>query len=139
MPCRLCHGAPGFTENEFAKGLYPRPPNLASGSVQQETGDAQLFWIIKNGLKMTGMPAFGPTHTNEELWDIAGLVKIIPGIKPEEYRHSLTELGVALEEEAHHGHGEEDHPQEKGQVHEGGRGHGAYQEESHAHEKRSKQ
>jgi mono/diheme cytochrome c family protein len=107
--CRLCHGAPGFTENEFAKGLYPAPPNLAPGTVQQALGDAQLFWVIKNGLKMTGMPAFGPTHGEADLWGVVGFVKALPGLKAEDYRQRITKLGLPSEEVGHRGQGEKGH------------------------------
>ncbi len=82
--CRLCHGAPGFTRMEFALGLYPDPPPLSSGDTQSE-GEAELFWIVKNGLKMTGMPAFGPTHSTEELWGIVSFLRRLPKLNPEEY------------------------------------------------------
>ena len=79
--CRLCHGAPGSAENELSKGLYPRPPSLLTGSVQRELGEAKMFWVVRNGLKMTGMPAFGPTHSEEELWGVVAYLKILPGVK----------------------------------------------------------
>jgi hypothetical protein len=81
--CRLCHGAPGYQREEFAKGLYPAPPSMISGQVQKELGEAEIYWIIKHGIKMTGMPAFGPTHNNEELWGLAVLIKEIPRMNTE--------------------------------------------------------
>jgi mono/diheme cytochrome c family protein len=93
--CRLCHGAPVSTENELMKGLYPKPPSLPSGSVQRELGDAQLFWVIKHGLKMTAMPAFGPTHSDDELWGLVAYLKILPGLKAPAKK---------AEKEDHHSH-----------------------------------
>jgi mono/diheme cytochrome c family protein len=64
--CEICHGGPGVTQSELARGLLPSPPDL--GEAAQEWTAAQLFWIVKHGVKMTGMPAWGPTHTDQELW-----------------------------------------------------------------------
>jgi len=100
--CRLCHGAPGSAENELTKGLYPKPPNLPSGKVQRELGENQMFWVIKNGLKMTGMPAFGPTHSEEELWGIVAYLKILPGLKAPAEK---------TETKDNHGHEGENHHQ----------------------------
>ena len=83
--CRLCHGAPGSPRLEFAEGLYPHPPSLVSKDVQQDLGDAELFWVVKNGLKMTGMPSFGKTHTEEQLWGIVAFLRRLPDLTPEEY------------------------------------------------------
>ncbi len=81
--CRLCHGAPGYSKTEFAKGLYPKPPDLASKNIRLR--NAELYWVVKNGIKMTGMPAFGPTHDENELWSIVAFVKRMPNIEPREY------------------------------------------------------
>ena len=83
--CRLCHGAPGFDRNEFAKGLYPSPPDLTSGNVQQEWNDAELYWIIKNGLKLTGMPAFGVTHDDNQIWGMAAFLRNLPNLQAKKY------------------------------------------------------
>lgn len=84
--CRACHGAPGFAAEVFAKGLYPWPADLLSGGVQKEWKDNQLFWIVDNGLKMTGMPAFGATHDREDLLGIVAFLKRLPGMSTEEYQ-----------------------------------------------------
>lgn len=81
--CQQCHGGPGAKREEFAGGMNPRPPDLA-----RTTGDlsaAEIFWIEKNGLKMTGMPAFGATDEDDELWKIAAFVKQLPKIDPDQY------------------------------------------------------
>ena len=99
--CRLCHGAPGQEEEEFARGLYPKPPDLASKDVQ-EMSDAEAFWILKNGIKMTGMPAFGPTHNDDDLWGIVSFWRRLPGLKPEQYKEFLVSAGVRTGKEEHH-------------------------------------
>jgi mono/diheme cytochrome c family protein len=104
--CRLCHGAPGVSREEFAEGLYPAPPSLTSGEVQEDRSDVELFWIVKHGIKMTGMPAFGPTHSDEELWGLVNLTKKIPQMSPEEYQQQVN--GRAQGEEEDHEHGEKE-------------------------------
>ncbi len=87
--CRLCHGAPGYTREEFAEGLYPSPPSLTSGNIQQELSEPEIYWILKHGLKMTGMPAFGPTHSDEILWGLVALAEEMPTLSPEQYRQMV--------------------------------------------------
>jgi hypothetical protein len=90
--CRWCHGAPGFNRSEFALGLYPSPPPLGSGDVQGRR-ESELFWIVKNGLKMTGMPAFGPTHTDEQLWGTVALLRRLPKLPAKEYKNLVQPDG----------------------------------------------
>ncbi len=82
--CVSCHGAPGIKQSEFAEGLYPNPPMLSK--VAKDWTPQQLFWITKNGLKMTGMPAFGPTHTDEMIWAIVAFTKTLPTLTKEQYQ-----------------------------------------------------
>ncbi len=84
--CRLCHGAPGYPPEEFATGLYPAPPPMTSGDIQEKLSDAEIYWIVRHGIKMTGMPAFGPTHDKEELWGLVALAKEMPQMTPGQYR-----------------------------------------------------
>jgi mono/diheme cytochrome c family protein len=103
--CRLCHGAPGYSQTEIAKGLYPAPPDLVSEDVVIRRTDAEFYWIIKNGIKMTGMPAFGPTHSEDELWGIVAFVKGLPNLKPAEYKAMVRAAGLQRErEDDHHSH-----------------------------------
>jgi mono/diheme cytochrome c family protein len=87
--CRQCHGAPGYPRAEYAEGLYPVPPSLASGDVQQELSASELFWIVKHGIKMTGMPSFGKTHTDEQIWGIIAIVKKLPEMDPAAYKEMV--------------------------------------------------
>ena len=106
--CRLCHGAPGYPREEFAEGLYPSPPDLRSDEVQ-DWQDAALYWIVDNGLKMTGMPAFGVTHSKEEMWGIVAFLRLLPKLKPSDYSALLKEAEMPEEKDMHHS-GEEEHP-----------------------------
>ncbi len=82
--CVGCHGAPGISQNEIGEGLYPNPPKLSN--VVKYWTPQQLFWITKNGLKMTGMPAFGLTHSDDMIWAIVSLMEKLPSMTEEQYR-----------------------------------------------------
>jgi len=99
--CLPCHGAPGVKAAEFAEGMNPRPPDI-DGPLQTYT-DAQLFWVIKNGLRATGMPAFGVNHKDEEIAAIAAFVRHVPRLTPEERKE------LAATAPADHHHEEEPH------------------------------
>ena len=100
--CQLCHGAPGSSLSELAKGLNPKPPDLALQEVQRRS-NAELHWVVKNGIKMTGMPAFGPTHDEEELWSMVSFVRRLPGLHKNEYEVMIKEAGRHKEEGHPHG------------------------------------
>lgn len=80
--CAVCHGAPGVPRGDIAHGLYPPPPDLAQ-SVAQLT-PSELFWVVKNGLKMTGMPSW-KDHSDAELWSTVAFMLRLPGMTEEEY------------------------------------------------------
>jgi mono/diheme cytochrome c family protein len=81
--CMGCHLAPGVTKSDVRPGLYPHPPNLA----QEDIDDAQrTFWIIKHGIKMSAMPAWGKTLNDGAIWDIVSFVRQMPGMSPETYQ-----------------------------------------------------
>src|SRR5450631_44268 len=81
--CVSCHGAPGVDASEAGEGLNPAAPDLSAGRVQVRT-DGELFWLVQGGIRMTGMPAFGPTHKDEEIWKIVAFVRRLPALSPEE-------------------------------------------------------
>ncbi len=81
--CVYCHGGPGKDPVDFGQGLYPEPPFLAD-TVRSWT-NGQLFWIIKNGIKASGMPTFGGTHKDEEIWTAVAFIQKLPGMTPEQY------------------------------------------------------
>ena len=88
--CVGCHLAPGVEKSELRAGLYPRPPALAD--VHGLTPGV-AFWIIKHGIKMSGMPAWGATHSDGEIWNMVAFVQKLPGMTVEEYR-ALTADGA---------------------------------------------
>jgi mono/diheme cytochrome c family protein len=94
--CVMCHGAPGVAGAELSKGINPPAPSLGNG--ENGTPDGELFWVIKHGIRMTAMPAFGPTHTDEEIWKIVAFIRHLPDLTKAE-RDSLQ---AATGGEAHH-------------------------------------
>jgi len=81
--CLPCHGAPGAEAAEFAQVMSPAAPGIDSPIVQN-LSDAQLVWVVKNGIRMTGMPAFGSSHKDAEIADIVAFVRQLPHLTPEE-------------------------------------------------------
>jgi mono/diheme cytochrome c family protein len=81
--CAGCHLAPGVTKSDIRPGLYPHPPNLAQGDVQAAQ---RAFWIIKHGIKMSAMPAWGKTLDDAAIWDIVAFVRKMPAMTPETYQ-----------------------------------------------------
>ena len=86
--CAVCHGAPGVERAIMGRGLNPDPPRLATEI--REWTNAELFWIVANGLKMAGMPAFQPGLSDRDVWATVALMRALPGISPEEYRAATT-------------------------------------------------
>lgn len=81
--CVACHGGPGTEPKEFAAGLHPAAPDLASPQVQSFT-DGMLYETVARGISSTGMPAFGKTHKPEEIWSIVAFVRHLPALTHEE-------------------------------------------------------
>lgn len=88
--CVECHGAPGVDRGEPGKGMNPRPPRLEREA--EEWTDAQLFWITKHGMRLAGMPAFGPTHADEQIWEIVGAIRAVAGMTEVEYAERVRAL-----------------------------------------------
>jgi len=81
--CVGCHGAPGRKRDEFVEGLNPRPPSLVASV--DDWSDSELFWITKNGYKMTGMPGFGVNHSDQQIWDIVAFLRKLPDLDGAQY------------------------------------------------------
>jgi mono/diheme cytochrome c family protein len=81
--CVHCHGAPGRDPGDIAKGLNPEAPDLSDAVSDMTTG--QIFWIIKNGIKMSGMASYGKVHNDDEIWNVVAFVQRLPKMTPEEY------------------------------------------------------
>lgn len=93
--CVMCHGAPGAEPSEVGKGLTPDPPRLSDAA--EEKSSAELFWIAKHGIKMTAMPAFGPTHEDRDLWAVVAFLERLPDLTPQQYDEMARTADAAQE------------------------------------------
>ncbi len=108
--CAQCHGGPGAEPAEWSQGMLPMPPRLTEHAAEWQP--REIFWMVKHGIKMSAMPAFGGTHDDRTLWAIAAFAKRLPGMTAEQY--------AAIPQEPEHGEGghhgdkrnEEDHAHE---------------------------
>ena len=83
--CANCHGAPGVKWQKLSEGLHPDPPDLKE--VADGLSPPQLFWVIKNGINMTGMPSFAQAGAqDDEIWSIAAFVKKLPSTSDADYK-----------------------------------------------------
>ncbi|HEY2274943.1 MAG TPA: cytochrome c [Steroidobacteraceae bacterium] len=83
LECSVCHLAPGVSHSPLRRGLYPHPPNLA----QQQPPDPQrAFWVIKHGIKMSAMPAWGTTLADPAIWELVAFIERIAAMTPEDYQ-----------------------------------------------------
>lgn len=83
--CVECHGAPGIDPTEAGASLNPPAPGLTLPRVQARS-DGELHWIVSNGIRMTGMPAFGGFKSEEEIWQLVAAVRRLSRLTPEERR-----------------------------------------------------
>lgn len=82
--CATCHGAPGRDPDPWMV-IYPSSPLLTDRAVVGRWSDEQLFWILKHGIKDTGMMALGPTHSDADIWGVTAFVRQLPKMSPAEY------------------------------------------------------
>jgi mono/diheme cytochrome c family protein len=93
--CAGCHLKPGTEKSDLSVGLYPQPPNLSQADVARgrNEGDSgsspfarRQFWIIKHGIKASGMPAWGPTHDDQRIWAMVAFLQKLPDLTAEQYQ-----------------------------------------------------
>ena len=84
--CASCHGNDGKGETLIGRGLYPKPPDMTQDATQEMT-DGQIYYIIENGVRFPGMPAFGEQAGNDndkESWDLVYFIRHLPKMTPDE-------------------------------------------------------
>src|SRR5215831_14429350 len=83
--CAVCHGNDGGGDTMMGHGLYPKPPDLRAERTQ-ELADGELFWIIENGVRFTGMPAFGGGERQNpaDSWKLVRFIRHLPALTAEE-------------------------------------------------------
>ena len=91
LMCSSCHLKPGQSESDMSLGLYPAPPNLSISHESHMHGtDKEMarknFWVIKHGIKASGMPAWGKTHDDQRIWAMVAFIKRLPTLTPEQYQ-----------------------------------------------------
>ena len=80
--CTGCHLAPGGEESEMREGMYPKPPNLSRMHVAPQVA----FWVIKHGIKMSAMPAWGGSHDDPTIWSMVAFLQKLPSMSPAQYK-----------------------------------------------------
>jgi mono/diheme cytochrome c family protein len=76
IECAMCHGPDGHTPTDSGRWMYPRASDLTS-PVAQQYSDRELFWIVKNGIRLSGMPAFGRVESDEHIWNLVHYVRTL--------------------------------------------------------------
>lgn len=99
--CGDCHLAPDKSESEIRTGLYPQPPDLTK---HLHASPAEAFWVIKHGIKMSGMPAWGMTHDDSSIWGLVAFLQKLPELTPAQYQALAKAEG-----ESHHQHSHDQH------------------------------
>ena len=106
--CSGCHLGPGLERTEISQGLYPRAPELGRGV---NLTPEQEFWVIKHGVKLTGMAAWGPTHNDTLIWDMVAFLRKLPSLSPAQYQvavksapedHDEMMKDMHMDDGAHH-------------------------------------
>jgi mono/diheme cytochrome c family protein len=86
--CAACHGGPGLGRAPWVSGLNPTPPYLLDAG--RRWTSSQLYWIIANGVKMTGMPAWRVSRSERQIWELVAFVKALPRIRPDDYARMIA-------------------------------------------------
>lgn len=81
--CQQCHAGPGVSRASWAQGMLPMPPHMTKAASDWEPNE--MFWLVKHGVKMSGMPAFGETHEDRTLWNIVAFARALPAMTPDQY------------------------------------------------------
>lgn len=102
--CTRCHLAPGMRDTELRSGLYPTPPDLSKGSVDPR----EAFWVIKHGLKMSAMPAWGMSHDDPTIWSMVAFLRKLPAMTPAQYKEMVAKAPPDDDREPD-GHDSHDH------------------------------
>lgn len=117
--CKGCHLAPGMADSEMSVGLYPAPPDLVEHA---QSDSAEAFWVIKHGIKASGMPAWGKRMEDKYIWDMVAFLRKLPALTAEQYKAEVAASGGHS-----HGGGET-----TDQSHDGDEGHDDGSDDHHA-------
>ncbi|MGB3269288.1 MAG: c-type cytochrome [Rhodanobacter sp.] len=102
--CTQCHLKPGMRDSEIRPGLYPRPPNLS----QVRVAPREAFWVIKHGIKMSAMPAWGGSHDDSTIWSMVAFLQKLPDMTPAQYKDIVAKAppddDMHMDDEGGHSH-----------------------------------
>lgn len=105
--CAVCHGNDGSGQTDIGRGLYPKPPDLRAARTQN-LSDGELYYIIENGVRLTGMPAFGvPGADPNDSWRLVAFIRHLPTVTPAELLR-MEELNPKTTEEREQDRAEEE-------------------------------
>lgn len=104
--CSICHGIDGRGDTVIGHNLYPKVPPMTDADTQQLT-DGELFYIISNGVRFTGMPAWGREDSPESIWALVAFIRQLPKLSPEEIKR-MQEMAEGM---GTHEEGKEGEPQ----------------------------
>jgi len=105
--CAACHGKDGRGKTHIGENMYPRVPDLASDTIQQMT-DGELFGVIQNGVRWTGMPAWKSEHSEDDTWKLVSFVRKVPTLTESD----VMEAGSSEHREHQHEQAGHTHPHE---------------------------
>jgi mono/diheme cytochrome c family protein len=99
--CVDCHLGPGVKQSEMREGLYPQPPNLTE---HIHASPAEMFWVVKHGIKMSAMPAWGKTHDDQSIWGMVAFLQRLPELTPDQYQVLVNTSGQSQHHQHRHDH-----------------------------------
>lgn len=113
--CTQCHLSPAMADSEIRPGLYPQPPNLS----QVRVAPKEAFWVIKHGIKMSAMPAWGLSHDDPTIWSMVAFLQKLPDLTPAQYKDMVAkappdeDMDMDMSDEAGHRQGAAGHEHEQ--------------------------
>jgi mono/diheme cytochrome c family protein len=95
--CAVCHGEDGAGKSEIGRNLYPKAPDMRQPATQ-ELSDGELYFVIMNGVRYTGMPSWESEHSPEETWKLVSFIRRMPRLTPEELERITAEQPTGAQE-----------------------------------------
>ena len=83
--CSTCHALDGGGDSTMGRNMFPKPPDMRT-SLSQDLSDGEMYYIISNGIRFTGMPAWGEEDSAEDIWDLVSYIRRLPELSPEELK-----------------------------------------------------
>ena len=91
--CIACHGGPGVDRAPWVRGMIPTPPFLIDASSRWSR--KQLYYIVHDGVKMTGMPAWGVVESDQQVSDVVAFLQVMPKLTPEQFQRTMAKVRAA--------------------------------------------